>query len=172
MVLLQAGERVPADGSIVSGELDVDQSSLNGETKEAHKAPGAGGGAHGFAEPGGAVLGQRGLRGRGASCASRRSATPPFSGSSPGKSRRRRAKAPLKLRLGRLAAIISKFGMIGALLVALADLFSIFALATGFSPAVMLEILKNPAAFDPDRASRADAGRDGDRPSRSPRGCR
>ena len=51
MVLLQPGERIPADGAIMSGELDVDQSSLNGETKEAHKAPGGCGGATGFSNP-------------------------------------------------------------------------------------------------------------------------
>ena len=34
--------------------------------------------------------------------------------------------------------------MLGALLVAIADLFSIFVLATGFNPAVMLEIVKTP----------------------------
>ncbi|MDR0425765.1 MAG: calcium-translocating P-type ATPase, PMCA-type [Clostridiales bacterium] len=41
MVLLSAGDRVPADGVILGGRLDVDQSALNGETKEAHKYPAA-----------------------------------------------------------------------------------------------------------------------------------
>ena len=36
---LQAGERVPADGILLSGKLQVDQSALNGETKEAEKTP-------------------------------------------------------------------------------------------------------------------------------------
>ena len=39
LVLLQAGERVPADGILISGELRVDQSALNGESKEAVKIP-------------------------------------------------------------------------------------------------------------------------------------
>ena len=39
IVFVQAGERVPADGVLVHGEISVDQSALNGETKEAHKYP-------------------------------------------------------------------------------------------------------------------------------------
>ena len=39
IILLQAGDRVPADGAIIDGNLDLDQSSLNGESKEAKKFP-------------------------------------------------------------------------------------------------------------------------------------
>lgn len=39
LVLLQAGERVPADGILISGELRADQSALNGESREARKLP-------------------------------------------------------------------------------------------------------------------------------------
>ncbi len=38
-VLLQSGDRIPADGHIIEGRITVDQSALNGETKEAPKAP-------------------------------------------------------------------------------------------------------------------------------------
>lgn len=34
---LEQGDRIPADGILIDGQIDVDQSSLNGETKEAHK---------------------------------------------------------------------------------------------------------------------------------------
>lgn len=37
IILLQPGDRVPADGVIIDGTLDIDQSSLNGESKEAKK---------------------------------------------------------------------------------------------------------------------------------------
>jgi len=39
LVLLQSGDRVPADGVMLEGSLDVDQSSLNGESKEVKKFP-------------------------------------------------------------------------------------------------------------------------------------
>lgn len=39
VVRLQAGERVPADGVLVSGTVYVDQSALNGESKEMRKQP-------------------------------------------------------------------------------------------------------------------------------------
>lgn len=39
IVLLQSGDRVPADGIMIEGNLEVDQSSLNGESKEVTKYP-------------------------------------------------------------------------------------------------------------------------------------
>ena len=39
IVLLSAGEKIPADGVIISGRVEVDQSALNGESKEAGKYP-------------------------------------------------------------------------------------------------------------------------------------
>ena len=37
MVLLEAGDKVPADGILIDGDLLVDESSLNGETREIRK---------------------------------------------------------------------------------------------------------------------------------------
>ena len=39
-VLLQSGDKVPADGFVLKGALSVDQSTLNGESKEAKKISG------------------------------------------------------------------------------------------------------------------------------------
>lgn len=39
IVYLQAGDKIPADGVIIDGELKVDQAALNGETEEADKIP-------------------------------------------------------------------------------------------------------------------------------------
>ena len=37
LVLLQSGNKIPADGTLVSGVLTVDNSALNGESEECHK---------------------------------------------------------------------------------------------------------------------------------------
>ena len=39
IVFLQAGDKIPADGVVIDGEIKVDQSALNGETEEADKIP-------------------------------------------------------------------------------------------------------------------------------------
>lgn len=39
IVYLQAGDKIPADGIVIEGELKVDQAPLNGETEEADKIP-------------------------------------------------------------------------------------------------------------------------------------
>ena len=36
-VLLQAGDKIPADGILISGNLHVDNSALNGEAEECKK---------------------------------------------------------------------------------------------------------------------------------------
>ena len=37
IVILQSGDKVPADGVIIYGFLNVDESSINGESREVHK---------------------------------------------------------------------------------------------------------------------------------------
>ena len=39
LIFLQAGDKIPADGVIIQGEIKVDQAALNGETEEAEKIP-------------------------------------------------------------------------------------------------------------------------------------
>lgn len=39
LIYLQAGDKLPADGEMVDGEIMVDQAALNGETEEARKCP-------------------------------------------------------------------------------------------------------------------------------------
>ncbi len=39
LILLSAGEKIPADGVLVEGSLSIDQSAINGESREAIKTP-------------------------------------------------------------------------------------------------------------------------------------
>ena len=39
IVCLEQGDKIPADGIVVKGKISVDESSLNGETKEIYKEP-------------------------------------------------------------------------------------------------------------------------------------
>lgn len=143
LVLLQPGERIPADGVILSGEMDVDQSSLNGETKEAHKAPGRLGGEIEFSNTtrlfSGSVVcaGEGVMRVEGVGDKT-------FLGRLAGEIQEETRESPLKLRLARLAGAISKFGTAGALLVAFADLFHIFVLSSGFNFSIMQNMIKAP----------------------------
>ena len=41
VIILSSGDRVPADVSLLSGSLDVDESTINGETKEVQKQIGS-----------------------------------------------------------------------------------------------------------------------------------
>jgi magnesium-transporting ATPase (P-type) len=143
LVLLQPGERIPADGILRSGELDVDQSSLNGETKEAHKAPGKQGGEHGFSNPSSLFSGSVVCAGEGVMQVEE-VGEKTFLGRLAGEIQEETRESPLKLRLSHLAGSISRFGTVGALLVAIADLFHTFVLSSGFHLSVMQNMFKTP----------------------------
>jgi calcium-translocating P-type ATPase len=143
LVLLQPGERIPADGIILSGELDVDQSSLNGETKEAHKAPLKTGGETGLSNPSSLFSGSVVCAGDGVMRVEE-VGEKTFLGRLAGEIQEETRESPLKLRLAHLAGTISKFGTAGALLVAVADLFHIFVLSSGFNLSIMQNMLKAP----------------------------
>jgi calcium-translocating P-type ATPase len=124
IVMLQAGDRVPADGIIVDGRLDVDQSSLNGESKEAKKFPVSGANAD---EPkrtasnfldytrlffGTIVCGGEGVM------RVTEVGDSTFYGMMASEMQEETRESPLKVRLGNFAGTISKFGYIAAGLVA------------------------------------------------------
>lgn len=148
LVLLQAGERVPADGVLVSGELHIDQSALNGESKEMTKRPGA--------EPPDAFdLMSRSQVFRGSIvCAGegmvqiRRVGDHTFYGDMAKEMQEETRESPLKVRLAGLAKTISRLGYCAAGLVAFADLFHSFVMDNGFDPARMAMLFADwPAVF-------------------------
>ncbi len=141
LVLLQTGERVPADGVMVRGELDADQSSLNGEAKEARKMPGGSG--EGFMNRSLLFSGSVVCAGEGVMRVESVGDNT-FLGKLAGEIQEETRESPLKVRLAHLAGSISKLGIAGAVLVALADLFNFWLLNSGFSLSTMAAMASSP----------------------------
>ncbi len=135
-ILLQAGDKIPADGILVDGDLKVDQSVLNGESREAKKIAVPEGwkdtdentnfdnehkvfrGAvvcSGNAVMQVTVVGDKSVYGKIASELQTDDDR----------------ETPLKLKLGKLANGISRFGYIGGIAIALAMLLKTLFLDTG-----------------------------------------
>jgi len=130
IVLLGAGDKVPADGVIIGGSVEVDQSILNGESKEATKAVADYKGKPDFLSPlllfsgtvitnGDAIMrvtlvGDKTVYGKIA--AELQEATP---------------TSPLKIKLEKLAKMISLIGYIGAGLVFTSYMLSVTLLQGG-----------------------------------------
>lgn len=151
-VLLQSGDRVPADGVMVQGQLDVDQSALNGESKEAQKFPGTsqapGGGDsdflnHGLLFSGTIVCGGEGYM------RVTKVGDATFYGRIGVEIQQETRESPLKLRLGELAKSIGKFGYVAAAFSALAYLFNILILDNKFDPVLIRAALTTPGILLP-----------------------
>lgn len=144
LVLLEAGERVPADGVLLSGRLSVDQSPLNGESREAEKRPGGGrtpqkwdlAGADQLFQGCTVAAGEGVMR----VC---RVGDGTFYGGMAQQMQEETRESPLKLRLGGLARTISRLGYMAAGLVFLADLFNSLFMDYNFNMAAIGEAVSN-----------------------------
>ncbi|MBE6538044.1 MAG: calcium-translocating P-type ATPase, PMCA-type [Ruminococcaceae bacterium] len=141
ILLLSAGEKIPADCILITGELDVDQSAMTGEGKEVHKRPFVGSEptspalepSLSYALLGGCVI----VSGEGvARVAVVGDST--FLGGISSEIQMQTRESPLRIRLTKLAATISKLGYIAAALVAFAYLINSFILDSGLHPALIL----------------------------------
>ena len=142
VVLLGAGERIPADGVLFSGELTVDQSALTGESREAEKLP-CREEVPLRADVSGALLaGCTVLTGEGEMLV-RAVGDATVLGGISGELQRDTRESPLKLRLAKLARQISLVGYVAAAVCALAFLFHQIVLSSGFDGAVILTRLRN-----------------------------
>ena len=114
IVILQSGDKVPADGIIVSGEIDVDESSLNGEAIEVNKNP---------------KINNKLYRGtvvysKEALMQVKEIGDNTYYGKMTQELQEKTQDSPLKIRLRKLASTISIIGYISAALVSFSYLFS------------------------------------------------
>ncbi|MBE6702392.1 MAG: calcium-translocating P-type ATPase, PMCA-type [Ruminococcaceae bacterium] len=142
IVLLGAGEKIPADGVLLGGHLTVDQSPLTGESREAEKHPYRRGEKIEPHASGAVFSGCTILSGEGEMRVSAvGDAT--FLGGISGELQTQTRESPLKLRLSKLAKQISVAGYVAAVICALTFLFHRLVLDAGFLPAEMLARLRD-----------------------------
>ena len=145
IVLLQSGDKVPADGTIIEGHLDVDQSSLNGESKEVKKFVRKEliDGKKDFLNPsllfsGTVVCAGEALM-RVADVGDKT-----FYGNIASEIQEETRDTPLKVRLGNLAKAISKFGYIAAAVTVVAYLYNAILLKNNFDIIEIIDSLSTP----------------------------
>lgn len=132
IVKLETGDKIPADGYIIEGDITVDESSINGEAKEAYKEAVCG------------IVNEKNMVFRGTVVYSKTAlmlvtkvGDKTFYGDLAREIQEKSAESPLKLRLRKLANVISKIGYVGALLVTVSYLFSVIVIKNNFNVYLM-----------------------------------
>ena len=127
IVKLETGDKIPADGIIIEGEISVDESSLNGETKEAYKYP-----SHGEKSDKNKVYRGTVVYSKTAYMKVQKVGKETYYGKLALEVQEENPDSPLKIRLRKLAGIISRIGYIGAILVSISYLFSVIVIENQF----------------------------------------
>ncbi len=147
IVLLSAGELIPADGLLLQGEVRTDQSAMTGENREVKKYPSE----NPTLDPAAPSALLRGCTVTSGSCEMEvvtvGDAT--FLGQISHEIQTETRDSPLKLRLTKLAHQISILGYIAAILVALAYLFNVIVLDSGMQTELIRMKLATPSYIFP-----------------------
>lgn len=138
IVVLSSGDAIPADGFLIEGAISVDESRLNGESKEARKIALNPTDKESLVLRGSVVY--EGI----AKMQVTKVGDKTIYGSLAKEVQEKEPISPLKLRLRGLAKTISKIGYIGAVLVTLSYLFSVIVIDNNFS---MPEIINTVTDF-------------------------
>lgn len=138
VILLCAGDKICADGLLISGKISLDQSALTGESKEMEKAPCPSTNTDlSPSSKNSCLRGSLVSDGEGEMLVLRvGDAT--FLGKIAGELQTKVRKSPLKLRLTKLASQISKLGYIAAALIAVTSLFSATVIESDFVKDVII----------------------------------
>ena len=138
VVILQTGDKIPADGEIISGEIFVDESSINGETREVLKSKN-----HDKNVFRGTVV-----YSKEAFMLVKKVGDDTFYGHMAKELQEKSPDSPMKLRLQKLAQVISKIGYIGAILVSFSYLFSEIVIKNNFQLHQIINTITNfPVLF-------------------------
>ena len=121
IVYLESGDKVPADAYIISGNIDVDESSLTGETKEKHKD----------INNKEIFMGSIVTNGN-AKCCVKTVGDNTYYGNIASLVQEKTIDSPLKLRLRKLATTISKLGYVSALIILFSYLFNVIVAQNNF----------------------------------------
>lgn len=127
LVFLESGDNIPADGCLIEGYVIVDESKLNGESKEQKKQTNAK-----------ILRGMTIYEGKGMMIVEKVGDKTIYGGLAQ-EVQEQDPTSPLKIRLLGLAKTISKIGYIGAFLVCFSYLFSVIIIANHFN----LELILN-----------------------------
>lgn len=120
IIYLSSGDKIPADGILIDGEVSVDESSLNGESKEKYIY------ANDSIFRGSIVASGIGIM------QVKKVGNSTFYGKLAEEIQESQPESPLKLRLRNLAKIISRIGYVGATLVFISYLFSVIVINNNF----------------------------------------
>lgn len=145
IVLLIPGEKIHADGVIVHGKVTVNQSALNGESKEVIKMPSDGGAFGGILSQNTLLSGTLICEGDGL-MQIKAVGDGTYYGKIAGELQTKGAESPLKEKLSVLARSISKLGFFSAFLVAFADLFNAVIIDNSYSKELIFTFLSSPEA--------------------------
>ena len=136
IVYLNGGDYIPADGKIIDGHILVDESSINGESKEVYKASNLSEEKSkvykGTIVSSGECIIK--ITGVGANTLFGQIAT---------EIQEKSDESPLKSRLRHLASVISRIGYVGAFLVFFSYLFSVIVIGNKFNGSLILQTITN-----------------------------
>ena len=141
-VILEAGDKVPADGILIEGSIQVDQSVLNGESKECAKESDADfseddSESRDFLHPSKVFRGSVVVSGHGIFRVTSVGSHTEYGGIASELSEGDDRDTPLKLKLRVLAGQISRFGYAGGVLIAVAYLFQRIVIHNQFDPVLI-----------------------------------
>lgn len=132
IVSLSSGELIPADGIVVEGKIGVDESSINGESKEVSKK------LNDHVFKGSVVL-------SGSACIRiEKVGINTIYGSIAKGLTENNLPSPMRIRLTKLAKIISRIGYIGAILASISNIFNTVFISNNFDKAIILSLITNP----------------------------